>query len=665
MCCQSLSSCSATVKQVITRVKSPPSHLWLTAQLLSFKGLRTESGMAVRAVVDFGATCLGGLVQDGSSHSYKFGVFEFDPISAELRKQGIRIKLQDQPAQILAVLLEHPGEIVTREDLRTRVWPSDTFVDFDHGLYSAVKRLRDALGDAADIPRYIETVSKRGYRFIGAVQVTAIQRSHTSDPATRVADFQFPKKALRTRSLIAVFVVCGTLAGVLVASSLWYRPKFTIAVLPFSYPQKDLFLETAADTLTNSLIVDLTKLSRSGIRTKSRAAVQPFRGGSTEPLLSGKQLQADFVVYGKVNRAEGQLSVDAELISINDGSSEWAGRDLRWETFQLAVMKRDLLKEVVDHLPIRLTSSELTQILDAKPAKERNPRAEEIDKQAQSLFWTGTPEGFRKSIELRHREVGLDASAIPLGGIAAAYAAMADLEIIPPGDGRAKALEWANRALQLDETDFGALITLDRVERNLAWESQAFKENEFVRGNMEEVLNSRKRFVSENPGLPAAYDLLAGVLIFMRRYSDAAEQEKISLDLEPERAWSNFNLGNALLYQRHFAEAINRFNQSRGALPVHSLAGIARALALSGKKQQATRKLEELTALSHKDYVSPVMFARVHAALGDKTATFQYLLTACHERVPAFLSLKFDPAWDALRHEGRFTKLLRCAGIEP
>src|SRR4051795_6873835 len=105
----------------------------------------------------------------GSGRLVRFGEFEIDERAGELRKQGIKVRLQEQPLQVLQVLLEHPGEVVTREELQKRVWPSDTFVDFDHGIYNAIKRLRETLGDTAETPRFIETIPRRGYRFIGPV----------------------------------------------------------------------------------------------------------------------------------------------------------------------------------------------------------------------------------------------------------------------------------------------------------------------------------------------------------------------------------------------------------------------------------------------------------------------------------------------------------------
>ena len=610
----------------------------------------------------------------GPHTTFRFGVFEVDTQSGELRKQGVRVRLQDQPFQILVALLERPGEIILREELRARIWPADTFVNFDHGLYSAIKRLRDVLGDSADVPRYVETVSRQGYRLVASVErgtptgtgpqepIFPTVGSFTSGPSHGPA-----VRARRRRWLsVALVFVIGISAAAVVEADLFFRkPALSIAVLPFEYPAGDHFLENAANTLANGLIVDLTGLSRFGLATKARSTVQPFQSRLTDPMRAGKDLHADLVFSGRLARIQGQLAVDAELLSVSEGNSLWAARDLRWERFQLQVAKRDLLNEILTRLPLKLSVAKRAEALKTEPGRRRSGEAEAIETSAQALFWTGTPEGFRKSIELRRKEMEqLEPSAAPLGGIASAYVAMSDLEMISPQEGHAKALEWANRALRLDGMDFGALIALDRLERNLEWDSEAFKDNELVRGRLDEILAEQKRFLSDEPKLPAAYDLYANSLILARKFEEAIEQERIALELDPKHAWAHLNLGYAYLYQRRFQDAIDEFELSRDGLPIHGLTGVASALAYSGQKQEARAKLKVLQELSQKQYVSPLMLARIYVALGDRNRAFKYMTDACENRVPALLSLKYNPAWDGLRRDNRFAEIIHCAGLQ-
>src|SRR5439155_2218668 len=173
----------------------------------------------------------------------------------------------------------------------------------------------------------------------------------------------------------------------------------------------------------------------SGLTTKARATIQRFRASAVNPVQVGKDLRADLVFTGKLARVQGQLSADVDLISVNDGSSLWAGRDLRWERFQVKVAKTDLLKEIIDHLPLKLSNAARGELLRDKAEAKQKPEIEELDRSAQSLFWTGTPENFRKSIALREEANRLDQSPKLMGGIASAYIAMADLEIISPQEG--------------------------------------------------------------------------------------------------------------------------------------------------------------------------------------------------------------------------------------
>ena len=608
----------------------------------------------------------------GPGGTIRFGVFELDPASGELRKHGTRVKLQDQPFQILTVLLERPGELVTRDELRGRIWPADTFVDFDHGLYSAIKRLRDVLGDSADVPRYIDTVSRRGYKFITPVEIISpanerspIQPNDSDSLSLDTWDTSARVQKPHRWSILALLVAVVLSIGGVAAKTLFNQPAHSVAVLPFAYPPESKFLEGVSDTLTSHLIIDLTSLNRFGLHTKAQSAVKEFKGKTVDPVQAGKLLKVDWVIVGKVAQVQGQLAINIDLVSVGEGNSLWAARDLRWEPFEVEVAKRELLAEIVRRLPVKLSEAERASLLQSRPTRKPNVEAEKIAARAESLFWSGTAEDFRKSIELNQQALRIEESSGPYGAIASTYVAMADLEMISPEEGRAKAREWANRALQKNDTDFGALIALDRVEKNLEWNSQTIEENDLANGRFDAVLAQRRLYQSENPESPAAYDFLGADLILARKFSEAAEQEKIALELDPKRAWSHYGLGRAYLNQHRYENAIVEFELSKQGLPIHSLTGISCALAFSGKKHEATKKLEDLKALSKAEYVSPLMFARVHAARGDRDQAFKYMKEACDRRVPYLLNVKYDPAWDSLRQDRRFPEIVRCVGLKP
>lgn len=215
----------------------------------------------------------------------RFGVFELDAESGELRKQGAKVKLQEQPFQVLRVLLEYPGKIVSREELQQRIWPSDTFVDFDRGLYNAINKLRESLGDSAESPRFIETLSRRGYRFIAPVNGTVLQAGSTST-------------AIITRD--------------------------SIAVLPFINMSADPENEFFADGVTEEIINALAQLPQ--LHVVARSSAFSFKGKHVEPRIVGERLKVRTVLEGSVRRVGDSLRITAQLINAADGFHLWSER---------------------------------------------------------------------------------------------------------------------------------------------------------------------------------------------------------------------------------------------------------------------------------------------------------------------------------------------------
>lgn len=214
-----------------------------------------------------------------SSGILRFGTFEVDVRAGELRKGGARIRLQEQPLRILEMLLAHPGQLVTREELRGRLWPSHTFVDFEHGLNKAINKLREALGDSAEAPRFIETVPKRGYRFVEQLSSDAQQ--------------------------VAV-------------------PEASIAVLPFLNLTTDPENELFADGICEEIIFGLTQIR--DLRVAARTSSFSFKGKSVDSQTIGQQLNVRTLLEGSVRRSGDRLRVTAQLVNVADGYHLWAGQ---------------------------------------------------------------------------------------------------------------------------------------------------------------------------------------------------------------------------------------------------------------------------------------------------------------------------------------------------
>src|SRR5947207_11765530 len=245
----------------------------------------------------------------GSGRLVRFGEFEIDERAGELRKEGIKVRLQEQPLQILQILLEHPGEVVTREELRKRVWPSDTFVDFDHGINNAIKRLREALGDTAETPRFIETLPRRGYRFIASLE------------AARPAS----------------------------------SPIQSIAVLPLENLSRDPEQEYFADGMTEALITSLAKIG--SLRVISRTTVMHYRGVRRPLPEIARELGVQAVVEGTVLRSGEKVRISVQLIETSSDTHLWAEsyeRDLR----DILWLQSEISQAVAREIQAKLTPAE-------------------------------------------------------------------------------------------------------------------------------------------------------------------------------------------------------------------------------------------------------------------------------------------------------------------
>ena len=275
----------------------------------------------------------------------QFGVFELDMDAAELHKQGVKFKLQDQPFKVLQILLEKPGQIVTRNELRARVWPANTYVEFDQGLYSAMGRLRETLGDSSESPRFVETLPRRGYRFIAPITESApiAENARIAEPDLRV-EKGIPKAANRLRRF-AVSIVAGLLGGALLLGVFlgfdiagareWLRrysnrPIHSIAVLPLENLSGDPGQDYFADGMTDELITNLAQLS--GVRVISRTSIMQYKDTKKTLPQIGRELNVDAVVEGSVVRSGNRVRITAQLVDAATDQHLWAAsydRELR------------------------------------------------------------------------------------------------------------------------------------------------------------------------------------------------------------------------------------------------------------------------------------------------------------------------------------------------
>src|SRR5947199_1356832 len=326
----------------------------------------------------------------------RFGPFELDRDAEELRKNGIKIRLQEQPLQILEILLQHPGKVIAREELREKTWPSDTFVDFDHGINNAIKRLREALGDNTETPRYIETLPRRGYRFIGKIE----------------------REAPRFRSL---------------------------AVLPLENLSRDPEQEYFAEGLTEALITTLAKIGE--LRVVSRTSAMVYKDARKPLREIARELEVDVIVEGTVLRAGDRVRITAQLIDPEKETHLWAEsyqRHLR----DVLDLHAELAQSIARQVQVKLTPQEQAQLAQSRPV---NPEAYEAYLKGRYHWNRRSRDGLPKGVQYFQEAIAKDA------GYAAAYAGLADClsglsnyNFVAPDEGCGKARKLALQALELD-----------------------------------------------------------------------------------------------------------------------------------------------------------------------------------------------------------------------
>jgi len=619
----------------------------------------------------------------------QFGVFELDLQHAALRKQGVKVKLQEQPLKILQLFLENPGEIVTREELRKHIWPGNTFVEFDKGLYSAVARLRDTLGDNSESPRFIETVARRGYRFIAPVMVPEFAspsfRPRCESPETRP-----PSSAARTLvwSRLAVSLLAGLAGGAFLLAIIlglnvagsreWLytrtHPIHSIAVLPLENLSHDPDQEYFADGMTDELITELAH--DSGLRVISRTSAMYYKGTKKTLPQIARELNVDAVIEGSVLRVGGQVRVTAQLIQANGDQPLWAHsyeRNLR----DVLALQGDVATGIVRGVRATLRPSEAPHVV--------NPEAYEAYLRGRHDFNNATSEtDLERSIGDFELAIAKDPqSAFGYSGSAVAYAALADF-YRAPNDVMPKAKDAATRALELDET-------LSEAHDALGWVEFAYQWNWLV---AEQHL---KRALELNPGNALAHDHYAYYLAtrgkseafaenqtareldplsltiladssfyfyMLRQYDRAIEQGKRALELDKNCSTCRTYIALAEVQKGEFKEALDVVAPVKftTAAPI-DVATTGSILALAGERERALNIAKDMQATVKHRYVCPYEMATTYTALGDKEKAFAWLQEAVRAHSICVIWLNNEPRFDPLRSDPRFSALVRQVGL--
>ena len=640
----------------------------------------------------------------------RFGAFEVSFESGEVRKAGLRIRVQQQPLKLLQILLERPGEVVSREELRNRLWTNETFGDFDQAVNIAIGKLRSALGDSADDPRYIETLPKRGYRFIAEVSIVDLDgrgggpasgnpehpvltvtsgdsnAAHQDSPLPAAMQLPAPKRQRWTARRITFAAALGLGLSILAILLILYwvrRPTGirSLAVLPLDNFSGDASQDYFADGMTDELITDLAQIR--ALRVVSRTSVMMYKG-TRKPLPQiARELNVDAVVEGSVFRSGDEVRITAQLIQVPADKHLWAESYEGNVRDALNVQNR-VARAIADEIRIEVTPRERAAL---KTAKIINPEAYEAYLKGRYSWNLRTADGLKKSVEYFNEAIAKDPNyAVAYSGLADAYALLGDWQyaVMPAKEAMPKALSAARKAVELDDSLGEAHASLAFCLEGFDWDF-ADADREFQRavelspgyatahhwyawhlslmGRNKEAIAEMEKAVNLDPVSPVVNADLAELLLIAHLPDESIQQSRKTIEMNPGFAFAHNQLAQAYIEKQMFGEASAELQQAirlAGNSPIF-LANLARAYAGSNRKAEATALLNDLKKRS--DPGSPLIaeIAMIYTALGEKDQAISWLEKGYEARFnPGVLE---RPCFDALRSDPRFQDLLHRIGL--
>jgi TolB-like protein/DNA-binding winged helix-turn-helix (wHTH) protein/Tfp pilus assembly protein PilF len=629
----------------------------------------------------------------------RFGTYEVSFQSGELRKAGMKIRVQQQPMKLLQILLERPGEVVTREELRNRVWPNESFGDFDQALNIAIGKLRSALGDSAEHPRYIETLPKRGYRFIADVSVVdADTRPKQLEPAAQdlartESGHPLPyaglalaseRRAWPTRWVILALALVLSLPILAV----WLfrsrgRPPTgirSLAVLPLDNLSGDASQDYFADGMTDELITDLAQIR--ALRVISRTSVMVYKGARKPLPEIARELNVDAVVEGSVLRAGDQVRITAQLIEASTDKHLWS-QSYEGELRDTLALQNRVAGAIADQIRINLTPREEAAL---KNVRVVNPEAYESYLKGRYFWNKRTADGLKAALAYFNQAIEEDPKyAQAYSGLADTYALLGDWQyaVMTPKEALPRAKAAAMKAVELDdslgEAHASLAFSLDLFDWN--WEAA---EKEFrraielnpgyatahhwyawhlsVMGRNSEAIAEMKKAENLDP-LSLIINADLAELLLIARFSDQSiQQSRKTLEMDPNFAVAHYDLGQALVQKHMYSEAIAELETATKLSADSPIckSTLAHAYAVSGRRNEALEILNDLTRRSN-GFSNAAETAMIYVGLGENDQAMAWLEKAYSERFNPSILLR--PAFDPLRSDPRFQSLVHRIGL--
>ena len=600
---------------------------------------------------------------------YRFGLFALDSRTGELANGAKKTQLREQPLRLLLALLEQPGDLVTREELVGRLWPEGTFVDFDRGLNKAVNHLREALGDSAEEPNFIETLPRKGYRFVAPVTYESDARPESAPESARQSS-RYLWLAVMTAVMACLGIVLVANVGRIrnwMAQQAQYTPQISaLAVIPLENLSGDPEQEYFADGITDALITDMAQMS--SVRITSRTSVIRYKGTKKSIKDIGRELNVDAVVEGTVTHSGSRVRITAQLIQVSTDMHLWAEAYER-DASEILALQDEVATDIARRISI------LVRPLDQ--AQQVDPEAYGFYLKGRYFFYQYTSQGWQQSTENFKRAIEIDPAFAP------AYAGLADVYLVagaygsmPNREALIRGKAAAEKALQLDDNLASAHYALATAYTWYDWD-WAKAEREFhraielnpndalgrnwyggylsLRGRHDEAIDEHERARELDPFSLIINANLARSFYWARRYDEAIVQARKTLQLDPHFSVALFWLEGALRHKNLVKEAValrQAVSTPERAQAIGQTFKTAGFQALMRESGEAFKKGGAL-----------VEAARCYAQLGEKSDALA-LLEDCYERrCTSVVTIKAEPDFDVLQGEARFQSLLRRLGL--
>jgi TolB-like protein/DNA-binding winged helix-turn-helix (wHTH) protein/Flp pilus assembly protein TadD len=637
----------------------------------------------------------------------RFGTYEVSLQSGEVRKSGLRIKVQQQPMKLLEILLERPGEVVSREELRGRVWTNESFGDFDQALNIAIAKLRSALDDSAENPRFIETLPKRGYRFIADVSVVDTD-FRTKEPQSSAGDLaraqnkigaghEIRKDGLtmvtatpqpRVGPTRRIIIVLAIVLGLLTLAVWQFRSRGrvpasirSLAVLPLDNLSGDASQGYFADGMTDELITDLSQIS--ALRVISRTSVMVYKGARKPLPQIARELNVDAVVEGTVLRSGDHVRITAQLIDASTDKHLWS-QSYEGELRDTLALQNRVASAIADQIRINLTPQEQAAL---KNVKVVNPEAYQSYLKGRYFWNKRTADGLKVALAYFNQAVEEDPKyAQAYSGLADTYALLGDWQyaVMTPKEAFPKAKAAAIKALELDNTLGEAHNSLAFILDGFDWDLDAGG-NEFRRaielnpgyatahhwyawhlsllGQYDEAIKEMRKAANLDPLSLIINADLAELLVLAHSYDESIQQSRKTIEMDPNFALAHNQLAQAYLQKHMYDEAVAELQkavQLSGRSPT-CIANLARAYVASGKKSEAVQLMNELKKRASPGYSNASEIAMIYASFGDMDQAMNWLEKGYEERFNPGVLLR--PGFDPLRSDSRFQNLVHRIGL--